>query len=129
MYKNFVFMKIHIGEKIKEKAYELRIGTTELAKAVNTSKQNIYGIYKRESIDTALLYKISKALNFDFFSLYINTKLPPHNAEVSSKKDKKYPDLESENSLIKNQLMDLQEKYELLKKVNNLLEGGKKKRK
>ncbi len=126
MYVNFVFMKTHIGEKIKERAKELRIGTTELAKLVNTSKQNIYGIYKRESIDTTLLYKISKALNFDFFTYLSNPKLPPHtNMPTTNKKEKKYLELE-EFSVVKNQLMDLQEKYELLKKVNTLLETRKK---
>ena len=123
-------MKIHIGEKIKERAKELRIGPTELAGVINTSKQNIYGIFKRESIDTALLHKISKALNFDFFTLYINPKLPPNTDHtVSGKKGKGYPssDDDTEFTLLKNQLMDLKEKYELVKKVNVLLEEKKKK--
>jgi transcriptional regulator with XRE-family HTH domain len=121
-------MKVNIGEKIKNRAIELRIGTTELAKIVNTSKQNIYGIYKRESIDSALLYKLSKALKYDFFTYFINTKLPPHTDAVqNTKKDKKYPDLEDQYLLTQNQLLDLQEKYELLKKVNTLLEEKKKK--
>jgi len=128
MYTNFVLMKVHIGEKIKNRAIELRIGTTELAKMVNTSKQNIYGIYKRESVDSALLYKLSKALKYDFFSYFINTKLPPHtDASSNGKKDKKYPEMEDQYLLVQNQLMDLKEKYELLKKVNTLLEEKKKK--
>lgn len=123
-------MKIHIGEKIKVRAKELRIGPTELGKAISTSKQNIYGIYKRESIDTALLYKICKALKYDFFALFINTDFPPHSEHaMNAKKGKQYPNMENDqdyNSL-KNQLMDLKEKYELVKKVNVLLEEKKKK--
>lgn len=123
-------MKIHVGEKIKQRTKELRIGPTELARIINTSKQNIYGIFKRESIDTALLEKISKALKYDFFALYINPKLPPlKDGDLGDKKIKPYflMDEKSEFSLLKNQLMDLKEKYELLKKVNTLLEEKKKK--
>ena len=120
-------MKIHIGEKIEENAREARIGTTELAKAINTSKQNIYGIFKRQSIDTALLLKLCKALNYDFFVHYVNPKLPPH-TEVSERKSKPYPSPENdpEYNILKNQLSDLKEKYELIKKVNSLLEEKKK---
>ena len=125
MYFNFVNMKVHIGEKIKARAKELRIGPTELAKTINTSKQNIYGIFKRESIDTALLEKISKALDFDFFTLYINPKLSP-TKELNSKKSRAYSGVDDPEQVLKSQLMDLKEKYELLKKVNVLLEEKKK---
>jgi transcriptional regulator with XRE-family HTH domain len=127
----FCKMKVHIGEKIKQRSKELRIGPTELAGMINTSKQNIYGIFKRESIDTALLEKLGKALKYDFFALYINPKLSPlKENETSEKKNKPYflPDEKSEFSQLKNQLMDLKEKYELLKKVNTLLEEKKSKR-
>ncbi len=124
-------MKIHIGEKIKVQAKAARIGTTELAKSISTSKQNIYGIFKRESIDTDLLHKFCKVLNYDFFAFYINPKLPPH-TEISEniKKSRPYSSLENdpEYNLLKSQLMDLKEKYELVKKVNILLEEKKKKK-
>ena len=64
--------KLHIGERIKERAKELRMGATELGTLINTSKQNIYGIYKRRTIDTGLLKKISQALECDFFASYID---------------------------------------------------------
>ncbi|CAN5889092.1 hypothetical protein BH11BAC7_BH11BAC7_21190 [soil metagenome] len=64
---------MHIGEKIKARAKELRIGPTELARAIKTSKQNVYGIYLRETIDTGLLQKLGKALEFDFFAYYDTT--------------------------------------------------------
>lgn len=35
-------MALHIGSKIKERAKELRIGSTELGRMINTSKQNVY---------------------------------------------------------------------------------------
>lgn len=124
-------MKIHIGEKIKAQAKASRIGATELAKSINTSKQNIYGIFKRESIDTTLLQKFCKVLNYDFFTFFINPKLPPHTETAENlKKYKPYSSIENdpEYNLLKNQLMDLKEKYELVKKVNILLEEKKKKK-
>ena len=61
---------MHIGEQIKTRAKELRMGATELGRLINTSKQNVYGIYKRRTVDTGLLKKISEALDYDFFELY-----------------------------------------------------------
>jgi DNA-binding Xre family transcriptional regulator len=120
-------MKIHIGQKIKERAKEVKVGTTELAKVINTTKQNVYGIFKRESVDTALLLQLCKALNYDFFAEYINPALPPHtkNAENTSPGYSREDD--PEYNILKNQFMDLQEKYELVKKVNILLEEKNKK--
>lgn len=63
-------MSLHIGNKIKDRAEQLRIGPTELAEKINSSKQNIYSIFKRNSVDTEILNKISVALEYDFFSLY-----------------------------------------------------------
>ncbi|MCB9236234.1 MAG: hypothetical protein H6581_31585 [Bacteroidia bacterium] len=59
--------KILIGELIKKVSKEKRIGPTELGQLVNTSKQNIYGIFKRKSIDTDSLLTFSKTLEYDFF--------------------------------------------------------------
>jgi hypothetical protein len=88
---------MHIGEKIQKRAKEMRMGPTELAGLINTSKQNIYGIFKRKSIDTDLLSRIGKALDFDFFQYYV---------KKSNEKDYE----------------ELKEKYEILKKYNELLE-------
>jgi len=116
-------MAINIGERIKHRAKELRIGPTELGKMINTSKQNVYGIYKRKSIDTEMLRKLSKALNYDFFQYYFNDNLgflgesPP-----SYGKKGKSAVSADEFQKLKRELEDLREKYELLKKLNNLLE-------
>lgn len=69
-------MEIHIGDLIKRRAKELRIGPTELGGMIMTSKQNVYGIYKRKSIDTDLLRKISVALQYDFFLHYVGDYTP-----------------------------------------------------
>ena len=63
-------MDTHIGAMVKQRAKELRIGPTELGAKINTSKQNVYGIYKRKSLDSRLLWKLCVALQFDFFRTY-----------------------------------------------------------
>ena len=63
-------MELHIGNLIQKKLVELRIGPTEFARMINTSKQNVYAIFKRKSIDTDQLLLISKVLRFNFFRYY-----------------------------------------------------------
>jgi len=120
-------MHIHIGEKIKAKAKELRIGPTELAKMLDTSKQNVYGIYKRESIDTELLQKISKALNLDFFCYYFDPKIPIAEEDLPKyyPRNKKGQDPAAEELVgLKKELAELREKFEYLKKLYELMEKG-----
>mgnify|MGYP001589479765 CR=1 FL=1 len=124
-------MEIHIGQKIREKVKELRIGPTELSKMINTSKQNIYGIYKRRSIDTHLLSKISKALNHNFFKHYFSDEALMEVAEPVGeyKSGKKEPMaiLQKEVEMLHKELNELKDKIELLKKINVLLEKEKEK--
>ncbi len=119
-------MEIHIGQKIREKAKELRIGPTELSKMINTSKQNIYGIYKRKSIDTHLLSKISKALGHNFFRHYFSDELILEVAEPKPYYKTEKSELKHEVETLRKELTELKDKQELLKKINVLLEKGKK---
>lgn len=61
---------IHIGGEIERRAKELNLGPTELGRRIAKTKSNVRDIFKRQSIDTELLKKISEALNYDFFELY-----------------------------------------------------------
>ena len=120
-------MSLHIGKKIKDRAEQLRFGPTELAEKINTSKQNIYSIFKRLSIDTDILSKISVALEYDFFALY--------------SEDKKILELTSDNDLLCNErirkvcrtctnlekdMKHLNEKCNLLNKLAESMEKEKK---
>ena len=40
------------------------------AERIGTSPRNLYNIFSRDSIDTALLVKISEVLRYDFFKLF-----------------------------------------------------------
>lgn len=67
---------VHIGKKIKEVLIQTRLKKTEFADLINISRTVVYDIFKRETIDTALLQKIGKVLNHDFFSYYKSSEQP-----------------------------------------------------
>lgn len=126
-------MSIHIGEKIKQRAKQLRIGPTELGKLINTSKQNVNGIYKRKSIDSVLLKDLSKALDFNFFQYYL-TNFPVVTNEPEAiyqpSKDKLIKKLTQELAQLKKQVEELkkqasEKEIAYLKKINDILEKKK----
>ena len=59
----------HIGQLIRDELKQQGRTVTWLAKAINCDRTNIYNIFERESIDTNLLIRISKALNRNFFEI------------------------------------------------------------
>lgn len=67
---------IQIGKEIQNQVHLKRMQVTKLARILNTNRNNIYDIYERESIDTRLLCKLCKALDHNFFYLYINALRP-----------------------------------------------------
>lgn len=67
-------MAIHVGKKIKEEVYKQNISVITFAKKINRTRNVVYDIFERESIDTDLLNKIGKVLNCDFFSMYSSQK-------------------------------------------------------
>ena len=61
---------VHIGKAIRQRVEELRLNKSEFARLIGTPQQHINRIFDKETIDTGKLLKISRALNFNFFSLY-----------------------------------------------------------
>jgi hypothetical protein len=101
---NFAYMKqIHVGKQIKEVFDKKGFTVAEFARRINKSRENVYSIFKRKTIDTGLLSTISKVLEYDFFSLYIS------------------------NSDGSKELERLKEENKLLREVNSLLKEKKKK--
>src|SRR5688500_1821753 len=107
-------MNIHIGEKIKARTKELKLGTTEFGMLIHTSKQNVYGIFKRKTIDAELLYSISLALRHDFFHYYYTPELE----KLNNNRHKEIEELKRKNDKLKTELKAMSEKYKLLEKVN-----------
>lgn len=65
---------IHIGDKIKEVLVSKGISVSELALSIPCTRENANKILRKKTIDTALLIKISRILEYDFFN-YISESL------------------------------------------------------
>lgn len=63
---------IHIGKIIEAEMKRQERTPAWLARKINCVRTQIYYIYKQESINTDTLLRISKALNFNFFTYYDN---------------------------------------------------------
>ena len=63
-------MTIHIGNKIKSIVDKKGMSVSEFGRRINKSRENVYSIYIRRTIDTGLLSTISKVLEHDFFQYY-----------------------------------------------------------
>lgn len=62
---------VHIGKKIEEELHRQERSITWFANKLYCDRTNVYSIFKRESIDTALLLRISDVLRCNFFNYYI----------------------------------------------------------
>jgi len=73
-------LNIHIGSIIKAKASERGISETRLAQMIHCSCSTMNDIYRRTSINTEQLRKISEVLEYNFFTeiygKYIDSVLP-----------------------------------------------------
>ena len=58
---------IHIGDRIKQRLKQINRTPSWLAQEICCDRTNVYKIFMRSSIDTALLMQISRALNYNFF--------------------------------------------------------------
>lgn len=63
-------MTIHIGSKIKTTVTKKGMTVSEFGRRINKSRENVYSIFKRKTIDTGLLMTISEVLEHDFFQYY-----------------------------------------------------------
>jgi transcriptional regulator with XRE-family HTH domain len=57
---------VHIGTLIKAKFIEKSISRADFARKISRAASDINDIFKRKSLDIALLIRISKALDYDF---------------------------------------------------------------
>lgn len=120
-------MPVHIGKKIKEEVYKQRISVTLFARKISRSRNVVYDIFRRESVDTDLLNKIGKILNCDFFSLYSAQKeYAQEGIKTFYVRDSEgpYGRAQDENMLLQ-QNQALKEEVAYLKKIVALVENRK----
>ncbi|MBO4738587.1 MAG: XRE family transcriptional regulator [Bacteroidales bacterium] len=58
---------MHIGQRVKEVVTQQGRSVSWLAKQIHCDRTNVYLIFKRASIDTDLLQRLSVVLEYDFF--------------------------------------------------------------
>ena len=60
------YTKIHLGKLIQTFVKENNINSSELARKLGKTRQNIYDLYKRDDIEVKLFLTISEVLQHDF---------------------------------------------------------------
>ena len=73
---NNISKECHMGRLIESKFLDQDISVAKFADMINTSRQNVYHIFKRKRIKSEQLKLISSALNCDF-SQYIPKHFKP----------------------------------------------------
>ena len=121
---------VHIGQKIKNVLGESKYTVTDFATKINKSRTVVYNIFERETIDTGLLYRISKVLEHDFFIYYKEQGSWVAKEEVTRyiKKNDVLIVLQEEIKSYRQQLAELEKTYGLQEKINKLLEETIKKK-
>ncbi len=120
---------IHIGKEIQERLRKKRMKVVDFSRKIDTNRNNIYDIFNRKSIDSGLLFKISEALEFDFFRLYSiplskNTlvqQLDDPLEELKNYEDLKrnFEKIEKENSLLSDRIRDKELIIQLMRRSDS----------
>lgn len=74
---------IHIGQLIEAELRRQERSITWFAKKLFCDRTNVYNIFKRQSIDTETLLRISQILHHDFF-VYYQAEIMRHIEDISS---------------------------------------------
>ena len=85
------FKNIHIGQMIEKRVTESGIEISRICNFFKCTKEEIQTIFEQESVDSNLLLKWSKILEYDFFRIYsqhLNLYAPP-SAVISKNENKK----------------------------------------
>lgn len=61
---------LNIGSMIKDRVAENGIEMSRICKFLNTSENEVLNMYQCSSLDTELLLRWAKLLEYDFFRLY-----------------------------------------------------------
>ncbi len=61
---------IHIGQLIHEQLRKDQRSVGWLAREIHYSRNHLYKVFRKPSLDTDLLLRISKAMQFNFFQYY-----------------------------------------------------------
>lgn len=66
---------IHIGQLIRQELQNQGRTVAWFTKELNCSRSNVYKIFDKPTLDTAVLLQVSKLLKVDFFRFYTDELL------------------------------------------------------
>lgn len=72
--------RIHIGQCIKSRLEMQGQTTVWLARQLGCHRSNLYKLYDKHTIDTGVLLRISRIMDYDFFQLYSEKVGDEHSA-------------------------------------------------
>ena len=65
---------IHIGQLIQAQLKADQRSASWLAREIGCTRNHVYKIFNKSSLDSDLIFRISKAMNFNFFQYYFGVK-------------------------------------------------------
>ncbi len=113
----------HLGTYIKNKVKEKGITVTEFARRIHCTRRNIYQIYKKNSLDTDLIKRISHALEIDLLSTFNKSSFQKLKNDVQPETIEKYYEksINRLNSIENKLISDKKLSNETVFIVNNIL--------
>lgn len=84
------FKNIHIGSMISKRVLECEIEMPRICKFFNCTEENILEMYDSKSLDSEILLKWSKILEYDFFRFYSQNLIfySPASPDIKNRKKK-----------------------------------------
>ena len=61
---------IHIGHLVQAQLKADQRSASWLAREIGCTRNHVYKIFNKSSLDSDLIFRISKAMNFNFFQYY-----------------------------------------------------------
>jgi transcriptional regulator with XRE-family HTH domain len=113
----------HLGTYIKNRVKEKGITVSEFARRIHCTRRNIYQIYKKNSLDTDLIKRISLALEIDLLSTFNKSSFLKLKNDVQPETIEKYYEksINRLNSIENKLISDKKLSNETVFIVNNIL--------
>jgi transcriptional regulator with XRE-family HTH domain len=113
----------HLGTYIKNRVKEKGITVSEFARRIHCTRRNIYQIYKKNSLDTDLIKRISLALEIDLLSTFNKSSFLKLKNDVQPETIEKYYEksIKRLNSIENKLISDKKLSNETVFIVNNIL--------
>ncbi len=89
-----LYKDIHIGQFIKERVEEMEVPMDRICNFLNKDVVTVENMYNSKSIDTDLLLRWCKLLEYDFFRIYSSHLIlyaPPSAVNKTPERSKKIP--------------------------------------